>query len=54
MPLAERLAHRARVYVPDLPGYGLSDRPPGCDLSVPELADALLAWIDRVGLEGRI
>lgn len=51
LPLAERLAPRARVYVPDLPGYGLSDRPPGRDLDVPELADVLLDWMDRVGLE---
>jgi pimeloyl-ACP methyl ester carboxylesterase len=50
IPLAEHLAPRARVYVPDLPGYGRSDRPPGRDLTVPELADALAAWMDRVGL----
>jgi pimeloyl-ACP methyl ester carboxylesterase len=50
LPLAEHLAPRARVYVPDLPGYGRSDRPPRRDLTVPELADALLAWMDRVGL----
>lgn len=29
MPAAERLASLTRVYVPDLPGYGLSDRPAG-------------------------
>jgi len=51
VPLAELLAPRARVYVPDLPGYGRSDRPAGGDLAVPELADALLAWIDRMGLD---
>lgn len=51
VPFAERLAPHARVYVPDLPGYGHSDRPPGRDLTVPELADALLTWMDRVGLE---
>ena len=51
VPLAEHLAPRARVYVPDLPGYGLSDRPAGRDLTVPELADALLGWMDRVGLD---
>lgn len=50
-PLAEHLAVRARVYIPDLPGYGRSDRPPGRDLTVPELADALLAWMDRIGLD---
>jgi 2-hydroxy-6-oxonona-2,4-dienedioate hydrolase len=51
VPLAECLARRARVYVPDLPGYGRSDRPPRRDLNVPELADALLAWMDRIGLD---
>ena len=50
VPLAERLAPYARVYVPDLPGYGESDRPPGGDFTVPELADALLTWMDRMGL----
>jgi len=51
VPLANRLAPHIRVYVPDLPGYGLSDCPPGRDLTVAELADALLAWMDRVGLQ---
>jgi 2-hydroxy-6-oxonona-2,4-dienedioate hydrolase len=50
VPLAEHLALRARVYVPDLPGYGRSDRPPDRDLDVPELADTLLAWMERLGL----
>jgi 2-hydroxy-6-oxonona-2,4-dienedioate hydrolase len=50
-PLADHLAPRARVYVPDLPGYGRSDRPPGPDLTVPELADALVTWMDRAGLQ---
>ena len=51
VPLAEELAPRARVFVPDLPGYGRSARPAGRDLTVPELADALLGWLDRVGLD---
>ena len=51
VPLAERLAHRAQVYLPDLPGYGRSDRPPGGDLDVAQLADALLTWMDRMGLD---
>src|SRR3954470_4052954 len=51
LPLAERLAPRARVYVPDLPGYGLSDHPLGRDMTVTELADALLTWMDRIELE---
>ena len=51
VPHAEHLAPRARVYVPDLPGYGRSDRPLGREPTVPELAGALLAWMDRIGLE---
>lgn len=50
-PLAERLTPRLRIFVPDLPGYGKSDCPAGRDLTVPELADALVAWMDRNGLE---
>jgi len=49
VPLAEHLARQAHVYLPDLPGYGLSDRPGDRDLPVPELADAPVAWMDRTG-----
>jgi pimeloyl-ACP methyl ester carboxylesterase len=28
VPAAERLAHDRRVFVPDLPGFGLSESPP--------------------------
>jgi 2-hydroxy-6-oxonona-2,4-dienedioate hydrolase len=51
VPLAEHLAPYAPVFVPDLPGYGRSDHPSGHDLTVPELGDILLAWMDRAGLE---
>ena len=49
VPTAERLASRFRVFAPDLPGFGLSDKPPAV-LCVPELADALGAWMDAIGL----
>ncbi len=49
VPLAERLAPYYRVYAPDLPGFGLSDKPRHA-LDVPELADALAAWMEAVGL----
>lgn len=49
IPTAERLAPHVRVLAPDLPGYGRSDKPPRA-LRVPELADALAAWMDALGL----
>ena len=49
VPTAERLAPHARVWAPDLPGYGRSDKPARV-LDVPELADALEAWMRAVGL----
>src|SRR5947207_8438818 len=44
LPTAVRLATTCKVYVPDLPGFGLSGKPPGI-LDVPALADALAAWM---------
>ena len=49
VPTAELLAARFRVFAPDLPGFGLSDKPRRL-LCVPELADALGAWMEAVGL----
>jgi 2-hydroxy-6-oxonona-2,4-dienedioate hydrolase len=49
VPTAERLAHFFRVFAPDLPGFGQSDKP-ARTLNVPELADALGAWMDAAGL----
>lgn len=49
VPTAERLAASHRVLVPDLPGFGQSDEP-ARPLRVPELASALLAWLDAVGI----
>ncbi len=49
VPTARRLAPSCRVYAPDLPGFGASDHPDRA-LDVPELADALVAWLDTMGL----
>jgi pimeloyl-ACP methyl ester carboxylesterase len=49
VPTAERLAVDHDVYVPDLPAYGKSERPPHT-LSIPQLADALAAWVRAAGL----
>ena len=48
-PTAARLAPDYRVYAPDLPGFGESDKPPEV-LTVPGLTEALAAWMDAVGL----
>lgn len=50
MPTAQRLSAHAPVFAPDLPGFGLSSKP-RCALNVPELADALAAWMKESGLE---
>lgn len=49
VPLARELARDRRVLVPDLPGWGRSQRPPRA-LDLPELADALGAFLDEQGL----
>jgi pimeloyl-ACP methyl ester carboxylesterase len=49
MPVANMLAPVARVFVPDLPGYGLSDRP-SRRLDLTYLGDRLADWMDRLGL----
>jgi pimeloyl-ACP methyl ester carboxylesterase len=56
IPTAHQLATDCRVYVPDLPGFGDSDKPAKV-FDVPELADCLVAWmlaieLDRVALLG--
>ena len=50
VPAAERLATEFAVYAVDLPGHGKSDTPPEA-LDVPRLADALVGWLDAVGIE---
>jgi len=45
LPLAKRLARDFRVYVPDLPGYGTSQKPKD-SLDIPTLADILAEWMD--------
>jgi len=50
MPTARLLAERATNVVPDLPGYGKSERW-GYTLGIPALAVALLKMLDDFGLE---
>lgn len=49
VPTARLLARDYAVLAPDLPGFGLSAKPRAV-LSVPELADALAAWMEASGL----
>ncbi len=46
MPTAELLAEVGPVWVPDLPGCGMSDKPKRA-LSIPELADSLAGWMEK-------
>jgi pimeloyl-ACP methyl ester carboxylesterase len=50
LPTARLLARDYTTYVPDLPGYGRSDSPPRA-LDIPGLADALMAFMDAIGVE---
>jgi hypothetical protein len=50
IPTAERLALDFRVYVPDLPGFGDSDKPSQV-FNVPELADWLSEWLTASNLD---
>jgi 2-hydroxy-6-oxonona-2,4-dienedioate hydrolase len=49
-PTAEAFAPHVPVHAPDLPGHGGSDDADHV-LDAPELADALVDWMDAVGLE---
>ncbi len=49
VPLMERLAPWAPVYAVDLPGFGRSGKPRRA-LDMVQLADALAAWLDALGL----
>lgn len=53
VPLARRLAAWYPVLVPDLPGWGRSSKPRRA-LSVRELADVLVDWLDTVGVQRAI
>ena len=49
LPTADRLATRYDVFVPELPGFGASDKPQH-SLGIPALADLLSMWLEAVGI----
>ncbi len=49
IPTAVRLAPHYHVYLPDLPGFGRSPKPPHI-LNVAELSDALASWMHTMKL----
>jgi pimeloyl-ACP methyl ester carboxylesterase len=49
--VAPQLAKHFHVYMLDLPGHGLSARPPDAPYTLPWYADTVLQWMDAVGLE---
>ena len=53
VPTLVRLPGEFRVYAPDLPGFGRSEKPPRA-LDVPGLALALDAWMEATGLESAV
>ena len=40
-----------RVYTPDLPGYGRSDKPADFSYSIPDEAEAVVGFMDALGLK---
>jgi 2-hydroxy-6-oxonona-2,4-dienedioate hydrolase len=49
IPTLRALGSHVRVAAPDLPGFGRSDKPSSV-LNIPELADALVAWMDSANV----
>jgi pimeloyl-ACP methyl ester carboxylesterase len=52
--LLSALAMTHRVLIPDLLGYGFSDRREGFDRSISRQAEALDAWMDRLGVRDAV
>ena len=52
--LVDRLARSHRVIVPDRPGYGYSDRPPGTIWSPEKQAELVRELLDRLGVENPV
>ena len=53
MPTAQALMDECAVFVPDLPGFGDSDKPEQT-LGIEALADSLAAWIEKMRFAGHV
>jgi 2-hydroxy-6-oxonona-2,4-dienedioate hydrolase len=53
MPTAQALMAEYAVYVPDLPGFGDSEKPRKI-LDINALADSLGAWLEHMQFQGRV
>ncbi len=53
IPTAQKLTPHHGVYVPDLPGFGRSEKPPSV-LDVAGLSDSLAVWMETVGLTSAV
>lgn len=49
LSVGDLLAREFHTYIPDLPGFGRSERPPR-PLKVAEIADAVAEWMDVLGV----
>lgn len=50
LPTAAELLDHFAVYIPDLPGFGASEKPRRV-LDIVEMADTLKLWMDAIGLD---
>ena len=50
LPTAAKLSRSFMVYIPDLPGFGASEKPRQV-LDIAEMAEILSAWMDAIGLD---
>lgn len=50
-PVSRFLTGRYRVLIPDLPGFGESDRPPEASYTIAEQVERVVQWLDAMGLD---
>lgn len=50
LPTASELVSSYHIYIPDLPGFGKSTKPPHA-MNVSQMADVLAQWMQAIGLD---